>query len=228
VLRPDADPVTASLPAGAGFASRYAGKTVLAIGAHPDDLEIGAGGMLARFTRGGARTVMAVVSVPGDYETRLAEARSGAKIIGAELHLARGGSIRRIEDLKNYELVKVLDELVREFAPDAVLTHGTADFHADHLLVHNACVPTQRLRSFDFFGFQPSMCRPVPTVFHPRAYVDISDTIDIKMQSIMAHASQFQDRRLSLDMFRDYARFQGRMVGVEYAEGLDVMRMMIS
>ena len=47
--------------AGNGLSSRYAGKTVLAIGAHPDDLEIGVGGALAHFARGGARTVMAVV-----------------------------------------------------------------------------------------------------------------------------------------------------------------------
>jgi len=72
------------------------------------------------------------------------------------------------------------------------------------------------------------MCRPVPTSFSPRAYVDVSDTIDTKMQSIMAHASQFGGRRLSTDMYREFAHLQGRLVGVEYAEGLDVLRMIIA
>jgi LmbE family N-acetylglucosaminyl deacetylase len=208
--------------------SRYAGQTVLAIGAHPDDLEIGVGGALARFARAGARTVMAVVSVPSEYETRLAEARKGAKIIGAELRVLMEGACRRVEDLKSYELVAMLDRLIDEIAPAALITHGTADFHRDHLIVHNACLPTQRLRYFDFFCFQPSMCRPVPISFHPRAYVDVSETIDTKMEAIRAHASQFGGRRISTDMYREFAHVQGRLVGVEYAEGLDVLRMMLS
>jgi LmbE family N-acetylglucosaminyl deacetylase len=212
----------------ASLSSRYAGKTVLAIGAHPDDLEIGVGGALARFARAGARTVMAVASVPSEYETRLAEAREGAKIIGAELRVLLEGGCRRVEDVKSYELVAMLDRLIDEFAPAAVITHGTADFHRDHLIVHNACLPTQRLRYFDFFCFQPSMCRPVPISFHPRAYVDVSQTIDTKMKAIMAHASQFGGRRLSTEMYRELAHVQGRLVGVEYAEGLDVLRMMLS
>ena len=210
------------------LSSRYAGKTVLAIGAHPDDLEIGVGGALARFARAGARIVMAVVSVPSNYETRVAEAREGAKIIGAELHVLMEGACRRVEDLKSYELVAMLDRLIHDLGPAAVITHGNADFHRDHLLVHNACLPTQRLRYFDLFCFQPSMCRPVPISFHPRAYVDVSDTIDTKMQAIMAHSSQFGGRRLSTDMYREFAHVQGRLVGVEYAEGLDVLRMMLS
>ena len=213
---------------GAALGARYTGRTVLAIGAHPDDLEIGVGGALTRFARHGACIVMAVVSIPSDYETRLAEARDGAAIIGAELRVLMDGGCRRVEDLKSYELVALLDRLVNDVEPAAVITHGTADFHRDHLIVHNACLPTQRLRYFDFFCFHPAMCRPVPTSFHPRAYVDVSDTIDTKMQAIMAHESQFGWRRLSTaDMYRELAHIQGRMVGVEYAEGLDVMRMML-
>ena len=215
-------------PSHATLTSRYAGQTVLGIGAHPDDLEIAVGGTLARFARSGARTVMAVVSIPGDYETRLAEARAGAEIIGAELRILIDGGAQRIEDVKSYRLVGMLDALIAEYAPAAVLTHGTSDFHRDHLLVHNAVLPTQRLGYFDFFCFQPSMCRPVPTMFHPRAYVDVSDTIDTKMAAIMAHSSQFGNRRLSTDMYREFAHVQGRLLGVEYAEGLDVLRMLVS
>lgn len=207
--------------------SRYSGKTVLAIGAHPDDLEIGIGGMLAHLKRAGAHVVMAVASIPTDYDVRLAEARRGAEIIGAELKVLMEGGCRRIEDLKSYELVALLDRLVRDYAPAAVLTHGSADFHRDHLLIHHACLPTQRLKWFDFYCFHPTQCRPVPVAFHPRVYVDVSDTIDVKMESIMAHKSQFGGRSLPTDVYRDFARVQGRMVGVQYAEGLDVLRMMV-
>lgn len=210
------------------LAARYGGRTVLAIGAHPDDLELAVGGALARLARDGARVVMAVVSIPSDFETRRAEARRAAGILGCELRvLVDEGHCARIDDMKNHQLVGMLDALVKELAPAAVLTHSAHEFHRDHVAVHNACFATQRLRAFDFFHFNPTMCRPVPINFHPRVYIDVSDTIEQKMAAIEAHASQFRSRGLDSEMYRDLARINGRMVGVKYAEGLDVARMLL-
>lgn len=210
---------------GAGFESRYCGRTVLAIGAHPDDLELGIGGTLARLRRGGARVVMAIVSVPGPYDIRVSEARRAAEILGAEIVFLLDAA-RRIDDLKHYQLVGLLDGLVRDYDPAAILTHSASEFHRDHVSVHGACLATQRLGVFDLFLFNPTMCRPVPTQFHPRMYIDVSDTIEVKLKAIEAHGSQFGSRGLGVDMYRDLARMNGRMVGVSYAEGLDVTRML--
>jgi LmbE family N-acetylglucosaminyl deacetylase len=213
---------------GGALAARYAGHTVLAIGAHPDDLELAVGGTLARLARSGARVVMAVVSIPADFETRRDEAQRAAEILGCELRFLVEERCKRIDDIKNYELVGMLDRLVRSLEPAAVITHSASEFHGDHLAVHNACLSTQRLKPFDFFHFNPTMTRAVPVAFHPRAYVDVSETIDAKMQAIEAHASQFGSRGLDTEMFRDIARLNGRMVGVKYAEGLDVGRMLLA
>ena len=212
----------------ASLFSRYFGQTVLAIGAHPDDLELAIGGTLARLTRNGARVVMAVVSVPADFETRRAEAARAAEILGCELRVLMDDGCRRIDDIKTYQLVGMLDELVRELAPAALFTHSASEFHRDHIAVHSACLSTQRLNPFDFFQFNPTMTRAVPVAFHPRAYVDVSDTIELKMQAIEAHTSQFGSRGLDTELFRDVARLAGRMAGVKYAEGLDVGRMLLA
>lgn len=209
------------------FSARYAGHTVLAIGAHPDDLELAVGGTLARLSEAGSRVVMAVVSIPGEHVVRLAEAKQAAAILGCELHVLLEPG-RRIDDLKTYELVTLLDGVVREFEPAAVLTHSGAEFHRDHVAVHDACVSTQRLRQFDFFVYSPTMCRPVPVPFHPRLYINVSTTIERKMRAIEAHASQFGSRGISTELYRDVARLNGRMVGVDYAEGLDVGRMLLA
>ena len=206
---------------------RYAGRTVLAVGAHADDVELAVGGTIARLRRGGARVVMLVVSLPGEHKVRRREAETAAQILGCELRVLTEDA-RRIEDMKSYELVARIDREVRELEPAAMLTHGAAEFHRDHVLVHEACVSTQRLAYFDFFTYQPNFCRPVPIAFHPRLYVDISDTIETKMRAIEAHASQFKCRSLGTDMYRDIARMNGRMVGVPYAEGLDVGRMLLA
>ena len=210
------------------LASRYSGKTVIAIGAHPDDLEIGIGGTLAKLRRDGARVVMVVASIPKDFDVRFEEAKRGAEILGCELQLLLDGGPKRLEDVKTCDLVGMLDGVIKEYQPAAVITHSNADFHNDHLLIYNACLPTQRLAYFDFFSYHPTNCRPVPVQFHPRAYVDISDTIDAKMHAIVAHASQFGGRGLDTEMYREFAHMQGRMVGVPYAEGLDVNRMLLS
>jgi len=215
-------------PARQSIASRYAGQTVVAIGAHPDDLEIGLGGTLAKLKKEGADVVMCVASIPKDYDVRLAEAKRGAQILGCELEVLVGDGPRRIEDLKTCELVGMLDDLIREHNPAAVFTHSSRDFHNDHLLIYNACLPTQRLAYFDLFSYHPTNCRPVPTEFHAKAYVDITETIDAKMHAIAAHASQFGGRGLDTEMYREFARMQGRMVGVQYAEGLDVVRMLLN
>jgi LmbE family N-acetylglucosaminyl deacetylase len=208
--------------------SRYFGRTVLAIGAHPDDLELAIGGTLARMARSGVRVVMAVVSIPTDYEVRRAEAERSAAILGCELRFLIEDACKRIDDIKNYQLVGLLDRAVRELEPAAVFTHSACEFHRDHIAVHNACLSTQRLKSFDFFHFNPTMTRAVPVAFHPRAYVDVTETIELKMQAIEAHASQFGARGLDTELFRDVARLNGRMVGVKYAEGLDVGRMLVA
>ncbi len=211
-----------------GFAARYKHSTVVALGAHPDDLELGVGGTLAALSRGGARVVMAVCSVPSDYDTRFREAKAAAAILGCELRILMDGGCRRIEDLKTYQLVGMLDSLVRELQPSALLTHGPSDFHRDHVAVYHAAVSTQRLSQFDFFSYLPTMCRPVPVAFQPRAYIDISHTIGAKIDAIAAHPSQFGARGITFDLYRDIARLNGRLCGVEYAEGLDINRMVFA
>jgi N-acetylglucosamine malate deacetylase 1 len=213
---------------GRAMPSHYAGRTVLAVGAHPDDLELSVGGTLARLSQAGARVVMAIVSVPGDVARRRAEALEGARILGAEPRLVLDGALRRAEDVKHYELVALVDALVRELEPALVITSGSSAGQRDHLLVHSACLPAQRLRQFDFLSYDPGACGPVPAPFHPRAYVDITAAIELKMQAIAAHASRFETRDPALEQYRDMARLNGRMVGVPYAEGLEVIRLLLT
>jgi LmbE family N-acetylglucosaminyl deacetylase len=211
----------------ATMTNRYSGKTVLVIGAHPDDIEIGIGGTVAQLKKSGAHVVMAVGCIPNQYEKRVAEAQRAADILGGELRFLFNHGCSRIEDVKTYEIVKKIDDLVMELKPAALISHGSADFHKDHQVMYNACLASQRLQFLDFFCYYPTACRPVPVKFHPHAYVDISDTLETKMAALNAHNTQFLDRGLETDFIRDIAREQGRMAGVPYAEALEVVRMLL-
>lgn len=210
------------------LASKYAGKCVLAIGAHPDDLEIGIGGTMARLVEEGSRVLMVVICVPNHLEVRKAEAERAAKILGCDLQILFPNDCRRVEDLKTYELVSLLDKIVQKHKPAAMVSHALNNFHKDHVLVYNACLAAQRLSFHDFFCYYPTTCHPVQVPFFPQAFVDISGTIDRKMQAIDAHATQFACRGMGTDHFRLNAREYGRLAGVEYAEGLEVVRMMLT
>jgi len=214
--------------------SKYSGRSVVAIGAHPDDLELGIGGVLARLSSAGARVIMAIVSVPNHLELRKEEATRGAKVLGAELRILNPSQCCRVEDLKNHQIVSQLDGLVKEFAPEAVFTHCYANLHLDHKIVHEACLSSQRLRFFDLFCYEPTSSYATPGTqaatgaFKPHAYVDISPVIDVKMEAIQSHATQFANRGLPTDHYREASGRVGQVVGVPFAESLEIVRMRLN
>ncbi len=201
------------------------GARVLAIGAHPDDIEIGTGGLVARLARHGAQVVMAVVSVPNHTEERLAEAARGAQILGAQLRVIFAGELCRVEDVPMYTLVSRLDELIAEKTPDLVITHSAHDLHWDHRLVHHATVSALRRTACDLIAFTSSPEMSAQPRSTGECFADIGETIEKKLQAIGAHGTQLP--KLDLESTRDRARALGRISGVQYAESFEVLRIRI-
>lgn len=204
---------------------RYSGRTVLAIGAHPDDVEVGMGGTVARLSALGAQVILVVVSVPSRFPVRVEEARRASQILGARLELVRDQGCCRVEDMKTHELVAAFDRLLREHQPAAVFAHGCADAHKDHRMVFEAFEATLRFGGVDAFCYQPCACRPGRVRFAPQAFVDIEATLPRKLAAIEAHHSQFGERGMTADFQRDLARYYGRQAGCAYAEGLEVLHL---
>lgn len=203
----------------------YAGRTVLALGAHPDDVEMGMGGTVAKLVALGARVIIGVVCVPGAFEQRRREAAAASAILGAELHVLCNEGPCRVEDLKNYELVRRLDALVEAVAPAALFAHSADDTHRDHRLVFEAFKASLRRGRMDAYCYQPCSCHPGPSPFRPRAFVDIGGTLEQKLAAVAAHRSQFASRGLDIGFLRDIARFYGYQARVTYAEGLEVIQL---
>jgi N-acetylglucosamine malate deacetylase 1 len=204
---------------------KYVGRTVITIGAHPDDVEVGMGGTVARMVAEGARVMVVAVCVPNRFARRVEEAERASQILGTSFHLLRSHRCSRVEDLKMYELVGEFDRLVAEHEPVAVFAHGPADLHRDHRLVFEALQSTLRVSGIEAFCYQPCACRPGKVSFMPQVFVDISTTLELKLAAIEAHASQFGERGITPEFQRDLARFYGRQSGFRYAEGLEVLHM---
>jgi LmbE family N-acetylglucosaminyl deacetylase len=201
------------------------GGTVLAFGAHPDDLEIGAGGLLARLSAEGADVTMAVVAVPNNFEVRREEARNGAVAIDAELKILFDEKPCRVEDIPMYELVRRFDQLVGDLRPDLVITHSAHDLHWDHGLVNRATVSALRRTPCDLLAFLSSPEMNAQARCVGECFADVSKTIDKKVNAIKCHQSQLA--KFDLESSRDLARAMGRISGYEYAEAYQVLRVRV-
>jgi LmbE family N-acetylglucosaminyl deacetylase len=198
---------------------------VLAFGAHPDDIEVGAGGLLARLVEEGAHVTMCIVSVPNNMEVRKREASNGAAAIGAQLRFLYEEKQARVEDISMHELVRRMDQLVADTRPDLVITHCANDMHWDHGLVHRATVSALRRTPCDLLAFVSSPENNAQVRGYGNCFADITRTIDSKLRAISAHESQLS--HLDVDSSRDLARAMGRISGHAYAEAFEVLRVRI-
>jgi len=201
------------------------GGRVLAFGAHPDDLEVGAGGLLARLAAEGAKVTMAVVSIPNNAEQRKAEAMAGADVIDADLFILYEDKPCRVEDIPMHELVRRFDTIVGDTRPDLVITHSAHDLHWDPGIVNRATVSPLRRTPCDLLAFLSSPEMNAQSRSLGQCFADITKSIDQKIAAIGAHRSQVP--KLDLESSRDLARAMGRISGYEYAEAYEVLRVRI-
>ena len=201
------------------------GGRVLAFGAHPDDLEVGAGGLLARLSAEGADVTLAIVCVPGDVERRRTEAKAAADLIDAELVVVYEEKPTRVEDIPMHELVRRFDIVVGDVRPDLVITHSANDLHWDHGLVNRATVSSLRRTPCDLLAYLSSPEMNAQARAIGNCFADITGYVDTKLSAISCHASQLP--KLDLESSRDLARAMGRISGYEYAESYEVLRVRV-
>lgn len=183
---------------------------ILAIGAHPDDLDICCGGTLIRFAQNGERVVMAVMtdgrSHPiGDPDQvaarRKIEAQRSAELAGAELVWLGFPDGRLTDDVP--ARLKLI-ELMMRVQPDLIITHAPDDYHSDHITtsrlvtatVQMAWAPPAELAGLDLEPLR----KPVPVAFMapanginflPEEYVDVTVVWERKLQMALNHRSQY-------------------------------------
>ena len=196
---------------------------ILVFGAHPDDIEIGAGGTIAKHVEAGDRVVMVVATISSQLERRREEARCAAAILGAQLHLLDIPS----EQLEyNRKLVGLVDTLLESFTPDLVYTHWDQDSHQDHNVISRAVISATCQNRCSLLMYEQTIPGGiVPGGFKAQSFVDISDTIDQKIASILAHQSQHEsDGETWLQGVKGRALYRGYQINVAYAEAFEVIK----
>ncbi|SFZ91438.1 bacillithiol biosynthesis deacetylase BshB1 [Flaviramulus basaltis] len=224
---------------------------ILAFGAHPDDVELGCGGTIAKEVTNGKKVgiidlTRGELGTRGTIETRHNEAAESAKILGVSirenLRFADGFFVND----KEHQLEVI--RMIRKYQPEILICNAIDDRHIDHgkgsKLVSDACFLSGliKIETKDETGTLQKPWRP-KLVYHyiqwknlePDFVVDISGFIDKKMASVLAYKTQFYDANskepetpISSKNFTDSiiyrAKDLGRLIGVEHAEGFNVER----
>jgi LmbE family N-acetylglucosaminyl deacetylase len=206
---------------------------VLAVAAHPDDIEILCAGTMARYARAGHEVFLchAAKGDRGSYH-HTSEARKSASLIGAEslcLGFSDGGFVAN--DLAARER---FINLFREVKPDLVFTHYPDDYMADHVAVSQLVFDASFMATVPLIETGQSPHDKVVPIFYmdtlagigflPQEYVDITEVIDVKREMLSQHHSQVvwlrEHDNIDLLMFMEtMSRFRGIQCGVPFAEG---------
>ncbi|MEU8567109.1 PIG-L deacetylase family protein [Streptomyces pathocidini] len=205
--------------------SRQERRTVLAVGAHPDDIEIGCAGTLVSHVEAGDRVVMLVLSDgergPGATAAqRRMEQERAARAIGAEL---RWGNLPDGRITDGLESVDVIEQLVREIRADIVYTHAPDDSHQDHRATSRAV--ESAARGVPTLLFYES---PTSLGFSPAVFVDVTETAHRKLAALKIHASQVSSSdRVDPTVIAALLRIRGAHGRLPYAEGFIARRLML-
>jgi LmbE family N-acetylglucosaminyl deacetylase/ActR/RegA family two-component response regulator len=196
-------------------------EIVLAVGAHPDDVEIGVGGILLRHAGQGHEVTILTLTggeAGGVVEDRAAESQRAAQLMSARLVHAD------LEDTSVSEggrTIATIRSVVEEIRPSTLYTHTIHDVHQDHRNVHKASLVAARTVSKLFCYQAPS----TSVDFHPTRFVAIDEYLERKIEVIQAYTSQVKVRPyLDEELLRSTARYWGRFAQARYVEPLEVVR----
>ncbi len=199
---------------------------ILAIGAHPDDIEIGCGGSLIKYAQAGHNIYLLVLTtgeVGGSPDVRQKEQEAAAKFIGAKDLFWGGFEDTQLVD--NLSLILKIEGVVRKVAPDIVFLNNNSDVHQDHRAVAQAGISATRyIKEVLFYE--------VPTTqdFDPDIFIDIGDVLEKKAELLKTHISQTHKTRVEnlniVEIAQSCANFRGFQGRVKYAEGFKALRVL--
>jgi bacillithiol biosynthesis deacetylase BshB1 len=219
---------------------------VLAIGVHPDDVELGCSGILIKEARRGKKVgiidlTQGELGTRGTVETRYQEAADAAKIIGASVRenlKMRDGFFKNDEE-HQLQLIQVL----RKYQPEVVIGNILEDRHPDHgragQLIYDACFLSglRQIKTEDEAGNEQEKWRPKHLLhylqdrfYEPDLIIDISEVWEQRLDSIKAYTTQFHNPASEepqtyisspafLESVTARARLLGKRIGVQFAEG---------
>jgi LmbE family N-acetylglucosaminyl deacetylase len=197
---------------------------ILAIGAHPDDIEIAAGAALAKMRDAGYSITGLILTrgeKGGDIKTRPVEAQHGAQFLGLDsVQVMDFSDAHLFTDI--VAITDAIEKMITKIQPDIIFTHSIHDLHQDHQAVYQATMRAARSTRVTILCYEsPSVTQD----FHPTYFIDVDKYVDVKIQAVREHWNQRNKSYVKPDLLRGKLAFRGAQAKVDYAEGFEVARM---
>ena len=201
---------------------------ILALGSHPDDIEFGCGGTLAKYAAAGHRIDLMVMTeggAGGDRQTRRGEQEAAAAILGCGK--CYWGGYTDTEVPLGRPLIVGLEKVIERVDPTFIFVHWPDDTHQDHRHLATCTITATRYTRNVLFYEGPTTQNFSPTVF-----VDIDDVLGRKVDALNAHATQVDKTNIQdltiIDLARAASHFRGIQARVKNAEGFMPLRLFIN
>ena len=202
---------------------------VLAIGAHPDDIEVGCAGTLMKYSKYGHEIFLLIMTEGhkgGDAKLRREEQYKAAEILKPKEVMWAGYKDTELSPNMN-ELVHDIEIVLNKIKPDFIFANYGDDTHQDHRALCRAIVSATRyVRNVLFYE------TPTTHDFSPTVFVDIRETIEEKYSMLLAHKSQVMKTNIEglsiVDAARSTAIFRGIQGRLQYAEAFIPLRLFIN
>ena len=202
---------------------------ILAVGPHPDDIEIGCGGALIKYADRGHNIFLLIITKGeqgGEVEVRYREQLKAAEIIGVKEVFWGGLKDTELLD-KGNEIIHTAEHYINLVKPDFIFVNFSEDTHQDHRIVNRSVLSATRyVKNVLFYEV------PTTSDFIPEVFVDISESLDKKIKALEAHASQVMKTNIEdlaiTQIARSSANFRGIQGRVKYAEGFTPLRLFIN
>ena len=198
-------------------------RKIIAIGAHPDDIELGCGGVLRNHVLNDDEVNYVIMSSgekSGDRNKRKSETITAAKLIGAcDVYFLNLPDTMIMHDGKT---VSLLDQQIEKIEPDILYVHSPKDYHQDHENTAKSALSASRNMKSSILLYET----PSTTIeFRPMAYNDISDVFECKLNCINQYISQKNKDYMEKEAIIGLAKTRGYTMGVEFAEAFEVARL---
>ena len=200
----------------------FANKVILAVGAHPDDIELGSGGTIYKAVQAGARVIALYMTRGGkitDTNVRMSESTKAMNVLGVQEIYFENFPDTEIPD--SFDAINCLEQYALKYQPDIVLTHSINDTHQDHRRVGWLAMSSFR-NIPKILAFETPRVRPA--AFLPTYFVNITGCVDKKWEALRCHVSQNDKRYLAYESTVNLSSFRGNQVGVQAAEAFEIVK----